>query len=209
MKGFNFPSTRTTNSVRLIPGTLNSLCENYNKRARLHWTLKQVLGTNLIPLRTKFDTKTKRVPACPVINQLWFPERHFSANGISLRLGEVQMKICKGWLQALLSSAPRGFTAHSRVLARPVLLAQTGELASRLCMSLELTQAGYWWWVRNHMKKWTYAVRRSTISSFLWSVISKDSWRKGENQDKQQLLKQDKYNTEKTWACLLMLTFRS
>ena len=77
------------------------------------------------------------------------------------------------------------------------------------CMSLELTQAGYWWWVRNHMKKWTYAVRRSTISSFLWSVTSKDSWRKGENQDKKQLLKQDKYNTEKTWACLLMLTFRS
>ena len=42
------------------------------------------------------------------------------------------MKICKGWLQALLSSAPRGFAARSRVLARPVLLAQTGELASRL-----------------------------------------------------------------------------
>ena len=31
-----------------------------------------------------------------------------------------------------LSSAPRGFAARSRVLARPVLLAQTGELASRL-----------------------------------------------------------------------------
>ena len=42
------------------------------------------------------------------------------------------MKMCKGWLQALLSSAPRGFAARSRVLARPVLLAQTGELASRL-----------------------------------------------------------------------------
>ena len=42
------------------------------------------------------------------------------------------MKICKGWLQALLSSAPRGFAARSRVLARPVSLAQTGELASRL-----------------------------------------------------------------------------
>ena len=34
--------------------------------------------------------------------------------------------------EALLSSAPRGFAARSRVLARPVLLAQTGELASRL-----------------------------------------------------------------------------
>ena len=42
------------------------------------------------------------------------------------------MKICKGWLQALLSSGPRGFAARSRVLARPVSLAQTGELASRL-----------------------------------------------------------------------------
>ena len=31
---------------------------------------KGVLGTNLIPLRTKFDTQTKRVPAWPVINQL-------------------------------------------------------------------------------------------------------------------------------------------
>ena len=116
MKGFHFPSTRTTNSVRLILGSQYSLCANYIKRARLLWGLKQVLGTNLIPLRTKFDTQTKRVPAWPVINQLWFPERHFSANGISLRLGEVQMKICKGWLQALLSSAPRGFASRSRVL---------------------------------------------------------------------------------------------
>ena len=42
------------------------------------------------------------------------------------------MKICKGWLQALLSSAPRGFAARSHVLVRPVSLAQTGELASGL-----------------------------------------------------------------------------
>ena len=81
---------------------------------------------------TKLVTQTKRVPAWPVINQLCFPERHFSANGISLRLGEVQMKICKGWLQALLSSAPRGFAARSRVLARLASLAQIGELARRL-----------------------------------------------------------------------------
>ena len=132
MKGFQFPSTRTTNSVRLIFGSQCSLYENYIKRARLHWGLKQVLGTNLIPLRTKFDTQTKRVPAWPVINQLCFPERHFSANGISFRQGEVQMKIYKGSLQALLSSAPRGFAARSRVLARLVSLAQIGELARRL-----------------------------------------------------------------------------
>ena len=135
MKGFHCPSPRTTNSVRLILSTQYSLCENYIKRARLHWGLKQVLGTNLIPLRTKFDTQTKRVPAWPVINQLWSPGRHFSANGISLRLGEVQIKICKGSLQALLSSAPRAFAACSRILARPVSLAQTGEIAHRLTKS--------------------------------------------------------------------------
>ena len=131
-EGFSFPSTRTTNSVRLILGTQYSLCENYIKRARLHWGLKHVLSTNLIPLRTKFDTQTKLVLAWPVIDQLWFPERHFSANGISLHLGKVKMKICKGWLQALLSYAPRGFTARSRVLAKLVSLAQIGELARRL-----------------------------------------------------------------------------
>ena len=114
MKGFHFPSTRTTNSVRLILGTQYSLCENYNKRARLHWGLKQVLGTNLIPLRTKFDTQTKRVPAWPVINQLWFPEHHFSANGISLRLGEVQMKICKGWLHSPAARPNRRACSQAR-----------------------------------------------------------------------------------------------
>ena len=82
------------------------------------------LGTNLIPLRTKLVTQTKRVPAWPVINQLCFPERHFSANGISLRLSEVQMKFYERSLQALLSSAPRGFAARSRVLARLASLAQ-------------------------------------------------------------------------------------
>ena len=35
-------------------------------------------------------------------------------------------------LQALLSSAPRGFAARSRVLARPASLAQMGELPRRL-----------------------------------------------------------------------------
>ena len=122
MKGFHFPSTRTTNSVRLILGSQYSLCANYIKRARLLWGLKQVLGTNLIPL----------MPAGPVINQLWFPERHFSASGISLRLGEVQMKFYERSFQALLSPTPRGFAARSRVLARLVSLAQIGELDRRL-----------------------------------------------------------------------------
>ena len=73
-----------------------------------------------------------RVPAWPVINQLWFPERHFSANGISLRLGEVQMKFYERSFQALLSSTPRGFAASTRILAKLASLAQIGELAQRL-----------------------------------------------------------------------------
>ena len=73
MKGFHFPSTRTTNSIWLILGSQYSLYENYIKRARLLWGLKQVLGTNLIPLRTKLVKQTKQVPAWPVINQLCFP----------------------------------------------------------------------------------------------------------------------------------------
>ena len=44
-----------------------------NKLPRLLWGLNQVLGTNLIPLRTKLVKQTKRVPAWPVINQLCFP----------------------------------------------------------------------------------------------------------------------------------------
>ena len=56
----------------------------------------------------------------------------FSANGISLRVNEVQMKFYERSLQALLSSAPRGFAARSRVLASLASLAQIGELARRL-----------------------------------------------------------------------------
>ena len=122
-KGFHFLSTRTINSVRLILGSQYSLCETKsNEPLCLLWGLKQVLG----------DTQTKGVPAWPVINQLCFPERRFSANCTSLRLAEVHMKFYKRSLQALLSSAPRGFFAHSRVLARLASLAQIGELARRL-----------------------------------------------------------------------------
>ena len=42
------------------------------------------------------------------------------------------MKSYERSLQALLSSAPSGFAARSRVLARLVLLAQIGELARTL-----------------------------------------------------------------------------
>ena len=85
---------------------------------------------------TKLVTQTKRVPAWPVINQLCFPERHFSANGISFRLNEVQMEFHERSLQAVLFSAPRGFAAHSRVLARLASLTQIGELSRRLRKNL-------------------------------------------------------------------------
>ena len=103
-----------------------------NEPPHLLWGLKHVLGTNRIPLRTKLVTQTKRVSAWPVINELCFPERHFSANGIFLCLSEVQMKFYKRSLQALLSSASCGFAARSRVLARLASLTQIGELARRL-----------------------------------------------------------------------------
>jgi len=168
MKGFHFPSTRTTNWVRLILGSQYSLCENYIKRALLLWVFKQVLGTNLIPLRTKFDTQTKRVPAWPVISQLWFPEGHFSANGISLRLGEVQMKFYERLLQALLSSAPRGFAARSRVLARLASLAQIGELARRLIIRVPTSRQRYLQKLGMKLKKRKEFTR--------WSIPSTDPY---------------------------------
>ena len=57
-------------------------------------------------------------------SQLYFP----SSDEISLR----QMKFYERSLQAVLSSAPCGFAARSRVLARLVSLAKIGELARRL-----------------------------------------------------------------------------
>ena len=75
---------------------------------------------------------TKEMRAWPVTNQLCFPERHFSASCIFLRLSGVQMKFYERSLQALLSSAPRGLAARSRVLARLAFLAQIEELACRL-----------------------------------------------------------------------------
>ena len=87
------------------------------------------------------------MPAWPVINQLCFPERHFSANGISLRLGEVQMKFYERSLQALLSSAPRGFAARSRVRMRLASLARIGEHARRL---KQITLIQFW------LVQWTF-----------------------------------------------------
>ena len=68
------------------------------------------------------------------------------------------MKICKGWLQALLSPAPRGFAARSRVLARLASLAQIGELARRLPTS----QVGYH--AGNLIERVVYCLKNQKIS---------------------------------------------
>ena len=48
------------------------------------------------------------------------------------------MKFYERSLQALLSSAPHGFAAHSRLLVRLASLAQIGELACRLVLLLNI-----------------------------------------------------------------------
>ena len=119
------------------------------------------------------------MPAWPVINQLCFPERHFSANGISLRLSEVQMKFYERSLQALLSSAPRGFAARSRVLARLASLAQIGELVRRLLAGVYY-QSGPQpdldiWWRQPHLQNGAHSEKhegRSLPGSLLRLEVS-------------------------------------
>ena len=90
-----------------------------NEPPRLLWGLKHVFATNLIPLRTKLVTQTKRVPAWPVINQLCFLERHFSANGISLRWAKYKWNFmrdrCKLSFPLPLAASPlaRAFSRES------------------------------------------------------------------------------------------------
>ena len=64
MKVSDLPSTGTTHSIRLIlaifywqANTFTQLCQNNTKRALLLWGLKQVLGSNMTGLRSKFDFK--------------------------------------------------------------------------------------------------------------------------------------------------------
>ena len=94
-------------------------------------------NTFLEPIESPWEpnlSHTKRVSAWPVINQLCFPECHFSAYGIFLRLSKVQMKFYKRSLQSspflCLSRLCRSF-AHSQEtrFAHPN---RRGELARRL-----------------------------------------------------------------------------
>ena len=54
------------------------------------------------------------------------------------------MKFYERWLQALLSLAPRGFAARSRVLARLASLAPKGELTRRLITLSQEEQFELW-----------------------------------------------------------------
>ena len=65
---------------------------------------------------------------------------HFSANRILLCLSEVEVKICKRLLQALLSSAPCGVATHLCILSRLASLAINRELASCLYVILKYHQ---------------------------------------------------------------------
>ena len=63
-EGFSFSFHKNYRRGPTYPRlTLILFAPNYIKWARRLWELKQVLDTNLIPMRTKFDTQTKRVPA--------------------------------------------------------------------------------------------------------------------------------------------------
>ena len=122
------PDTNKQHFAEVKFDTFTQLSENYTKQALLLWGLKQVFGSIMTGLRSKFDfewttTQTTVIShrrrelfsssasdwaqqslyitryllcfyiSCEnlVINQLKFPECHFSANGtcISLRLGKV------------------------------------------------------------------------------------------------------------------------
>ena len=163
MKGFHVPSTRTTNSVLLILGSQYSLLHQTSPSAlRAETSSRYQLASHAGVFRgARFSSLyEKRAPLKTPAwearyqtdlpeNQIWRTDEagaslacyqstlisgtSFSANGISLRLGEVQMKFYERSLQALLSPAPapRGFAARSRVLARLPSLAQMGELARR------------------------------------------------------------------------------
>ena len=109
------------------------------------FSLRELHQTSPSALRAETSS---RYQSDPPENQIWHTDEAgaslacyqstlisgtpFLANCISLRLGEVQMKFYERSLQALLSPAPSGFAARSRVLARLHSLAQIGELACRL-----------------------------------------------------------------------------
>ena len=124
---FNFPSTRTTNSVRLSSArnilfariTSNEpVCfEGWNKSDP---TENQIWHTAVASLASYQSTL---ISGRSFFSQWYFPSSEQST----------EMKFYERSLQALLSSAPRGLAARSRIFVRLASLAQIGELARILC----------------------------------------------------------------------------
>ena len=126
MEGFQFPSTRTTNSVKLILGLQYSLCENYIKRARLLWGLKQVLGTYLIPLRNQLwhtdeagasltCYQSTLISGTSFFSQWYFPSSGRSANEILWEIVASSPFLCPSRLRrSLARSRETRFTRPNR-----------------------------------------------------------------------------------------------
>ena len=87
------------------------------------------------------------------------------------------MKIYERSMQALLSPAPRGFAARSRVLARLASLAQIGELARRLLVVCQLSHdviSGY----EDLKCHWCILIRPYWLSQFKMIFFHVSSWMK-------------------------------
>ena len=87
------------------------------------------------------------------------------------RLSEVQMKFYERLLQALLSSAPRGFAARSRVLARLASLAQIGELQSMhnlylLNRNSKISRNSFYRFLWNFAQQKTFIQRIGSVKHF-------------------------------------------
>ena len=139
MKGFHFPYTRTTNSVRLILGSQYSLCKSLNQTS---------------PLVCFEGWKTFLVP----IWSLWEPNLSYRWRGCQLGLlsinfvfwnvifqpmvfpwAKYKWNFMRDHCKLFLSSAPRSFAARLCVLARLASLAQIGEVARRLTTIVSFT----------------------------------------------------------------------
>ena len=98
----------------------------------LHWGIPAVTGL-LYPRESHLDIQTTRSNPAKRMYALRLLKRA-GVNPHDNLKGYISMRFKSGIAceQTLLSSAPRGFAARSRVLARLVSLAQIGELARRL-----------------------------------------------------------------------------
>ena len=150
MTAFRFPSTRTTNWVRLILGSQYSLCENYIKRApssALRAETRSWYQSDPPENQTCHTDEEGASLACyqstlfsgtSFFSQWYFPSSERSTNEI---LWEI--------VASSPFPAPRGFATRSHVLARLASLAQIGELARRLMHACSSWHQG----MHSHKKK--------------------------------------------------------